>query len=309
MSAACLACLEPLGNDGGAHHKRCLRTLFGVDQVPEIDVDLAKLHTVGLAMAGKTSLSGVQRKVSLGMTTDRATLQVALQPGLFILKPDSTAFPHLPANELLSMRLGELVGLRIPPCALVRLVDGSMAYIVRRFDRVDGRKVHQEDFCQLALQPPKAKYQGSAEVCARIVMTHASEPGVELLRLFRQLVFAWWIGNGDLHLKNLSVHRTPDGLIKLTPAYDLISTRLYITDDQLALPIGGKRDRVTRRGWLAFAEHIGIPRRAAERVLLDVSRARDAALELVGRVPLSARLAEAYRALLEARTLAIAPPR
>ncbi|MBL9023905.1 MAG: HipA domain-containing protein [Myxococcales bacterium] len=305
MSGACLACLRPSEAGHGGYHRACLRALFETDVVPAIDIELAKLHTVGLAMAGKTSLSGVQRKVSLGLSTERTTLQVSIAPGRFILKPRAETFAELPENELTTMRLAAEVGLEVPPCALVTLKDGSTAYIVRRFDRAADHKVHQEDFCQLAQKSPKEKYDGSAELCVRVVRRYASEPGIEMLKLYRQLVFAWWTGNGDMHLKNLSMLRDDDGLIRMTPAYDLISTRLHIPEDDLALPIGGKRGGVTRRTWRELADYAGIPRKAADRVLEDIAGRKDACTALIDRSPLSPPLREAYRALLEDRTAAL----
>lgn len=305
MSDVCLACLRPIDGGRGAYHRACLRALFETDVVPTIDIELAKLHTVGLAMAGKTSLSGVQRKVSLGLSTERTTLEVSIAPGRFILKPKAETFAELPENELTTMRLAAEVGLEVPPCALVILKDGSTAYVVRRFDRAGDHKVHQEDFCQLAQKSPKEKYDGSGELCVRVVRRYASEPGIEMLKLYRQLVFAWWTGNGDMHLKNLSMLRDDDGLIRMTPAYDLISTRLHIPEDDLALPIGGKRGGVTRRTWRELADYAGIPRKAADRVLDDMASREDACLALVERSPLSPPLREAYRALLQDRTAAL----
>ena len=77
--------------------------------------------------------------------------------------------------------------------------------LVRIDGKDDGSKVYQEDFCQLSELPPSAKYDGSGEGCAKIINRFASEPSIDLLRLFEQLVFSWWVGNGDLHLKNLSL--------------------------------------------------------------------------------------------------------
>jgi serine/threonine-protein kinase HipA len=301
VSGVCLACLRPLEDGVQEYHRACLRALFDADAVPEIDVEVAKLHTVGLAMAGKTSLSGVQRKVSLGLSMDRSTLQVAVTPGRYILKPRAETFPELPENELLTMRLAAEVGLEVPPCALVQLKDGSTAYIVRRFDRATHGKVHQEDFCQLAQKPPKEKYDGSAELCVRLVRRYASEPGIEMLKLYRQLVFAWWTGNGDLHLKNLSMLRDQDGLIRMTPVYDLICTRLFLPEDDLALPIGGNRGGLTRRVWRELADYAGLPRKAADRALEEIAQRAEACVAIVDRSPLSAPLRATYRALLEER--------
>ena len=98
----------------------------------------------------------------------------------------------------------EIAGVEHPACGLLTLADGSLAYVVRRFDRPDGGgKLRQEDFCQ-----------------------YATEPAVESLKLFRQMVFCWWTGNGDMHLKNFSLLTGPDGTVRLSPAYDLLCTRV-----------------------------------------------------------------------------------
>jgi serine/threonine-protein kinase HipA len=53
-----------------------------------------------------------------------------------------------------------------------------------------GRKLRQEDFCQLAEKSPKEKYDGSAELCARLVRRYADEPGIELWKLYRLTLFS-----------------------------------------------------------------------------------------------------------------------
>jgi serine/threonine-protein kinase HipA len=78
----------------------------------------------------------------------------------------------------------------------------------------------------------------------------------------RRLVFSIAIGNADMHLKNWSVVY-PDGKTpQLAPAYDYISTVVYIPNDQLALTL------VRTRQWNAisfdllerFARRAGVPR-------------------------------------------------
>jgi serine/threonine-protein kinase HipA len=294
---ACRVCLKD-GDDCRA----CVRQLFGADEVPKIDVTLARLHTLALSVAGKISLSGVQRKISVGFDKGRQTLQVQLEDARYILKPQAVTFPQLPENEHLTMRLAHLFGLEIPPCGLFPLEDGTPAYVVRRFDRGDdGRKIRAEDFCQLSEQPPKEKYESSAERVAKRCRRFTSEPGVEVLKLFRILVFSWWVGNGDLHLKNLALITDHDGLTRLSPCYDLLSTRLVIPGDSLALTIQGKRDNLTRRSWLGLAANAGIPVRAAERVLGEPGRRLEQALGLVAGSSLASELKGAYSELLTAR--------
>jgi serine/threonine-protein kinase HipA len=281
--------------------------LFGAGSVPDLDLDLARLHTVALAMVGRTTLSGIQRKISVDLAVERGALRLVLGPGHFILKPQAQTFPEIPQNELLTMRMAGHVGIDVPSCGLVRLRDDTLAYIVRRFDRVHGkRKLRQEDFCQLAEQPPKDKYEGSAELCVRLLRRHASEPLVDVLRLYRLMAFCWWTGNGDMHLKNFSLLTGEDGLHRLSPAYDLVSTTLVIPDDQLALSVGGKRDRLTRKDWLDFAGYGGIPERAALRALATISSSLDECVEMIDRSFLGPSFKNAYRDLLQERARVLA---
>ncbi|MBA3392479.1 MAG: HipA domain-containing protein [Deltaproteobacteria bacterium] len=301
---ACWACLRAI--DGGSrYHTGCLRELFGVTKAPAIDVELAKLHTLALAMVGHTSLSGIQRKISLRLAAESRTLQVAADGGLFILKPQAQTFPSLPENEHVTMRIAQRVGITMPPCALIELKDGSLAYIVKRFDRLEGgRKLQQEDFCQLAGKAPKDKYTGSAELCAKLVLRYASAPIVDAQRLFRVLAFTWWTGNGDMHLKNFSLLRGEDGMYRLSPAYDLLSTVLVIVDDQLALSVGGTKKQVGRKKWLDLAAQCQLKPVVAERVLRELRDATDDAITLIEASLLPADMKAAYRELVRERAAA-----
>lgn len=253
-------------------------------------------------MVGRTSISGVQRKISLRLSADRTTLQLATEKGRYLLKPQAQTYPTLPENEHTTMRLAGLFGIDIPPCGLVRLKDGTWAYIIARFDRTpENRKLRQEDFCQLAGKPPKEKYDGSAELLVRLLRKYATEPLVEILRLYRLLVFSWWTGNGDMHLKNFSLLADPSGVQRLSPAYDLLSTRLVIENDPLALPVLGRKTGLDQDTWLKFATYCELPARAAERVLRTVEARLDPALEAVARSELPTDQKERYSTLLRAR--------
>lgn len=298
----CLCCGRPLDDTTGEHHAECLHELFGTSTPLAVDVDLARLHTLALAMVGRVSVSGVQRKLSVHVDTARATLQIAAGPSRYLLKPQAATFPHLPENEWVTQRLAALAGIVVPPAALLRLRDDSFAYVVRRFDRRDdGRKRAMEDFCQLAGLQPAEKYSASTELCGRIVARFASEPLIEQLRLYRQVRFAWWVGNGDLHLKNLALLREDDGLWRLSPAFDQLNTRLVLPDDALALPIDGKRDNLKPASWRRFGERLGLGSRARERVDAELRAALPDALALLAAAPLPDTMRRNYADLLQAR--------
>jgi len=208
----CAICLGSTKADAD-YHEACIDTLFGTTVLPVIDVSLSELHKIAAEMAGKMSISGVQEKVSLRLSSDKRRLIVATTGGRYILKPESSRFSSLPQNEHLTMRLALLVGIEVPSFGLLRLRDDSLSYVVKRFDRSDdGSKLPVEDFCQLSAKPLRDKYSGSAELCIRTLQEFASEPLVQIRSLYKLLLFGWWVGNGDMHLKNFSLMTAPDGI-------------------------------------------------------------------------------------------------
>ena len=278
----CRICLRStVGSDD--YHPECLELLLGTRSFPLLDIELAKLMGLAGEMAGKMSISGIQEKVSLRLSDGKSRFEIAPRSGSYILKPEPSRFAFVPQNEHLTMRLAELVGIEIPPLGLVTLKDKSISYLIKRFDRLDdGTKLQVEDFCQLAEKPLRGKYQGSGELCVRILRKYASEPLIEIRKLFKMLLFSWWVSNGDQHFKNFSLLRTPEGRWRLTPAYDLLCTRLALPSDRdLALPICGKRSNLSKRLWLDFAKYSQIPERAAVRLLDEQIAALEPALGLI----------------------------
>jgi serine/threonine-protein kinase HipA len=299
---ACLICLKP--TKGGDYHPECSQSLFGTSALPKLDLDVGELYAVAAEMAGKMSISGVQEKVSVKLSADGARMEVAKSGGRYILKPEPMRHSALPQNEHLTMCLASLVGIETPPFGLTRLKDEAIAYVIKRFDRLDnGVKLAVEDFCQLSETRQKDKYKGSAEQCANILKKYASEPLVECHKLYKLLLFGWWVANGDMHLKNFSLITNPDDTRKLTPAYDLVSTKVAMPkDDTLALPMDGRDKKFTRRDWLDFAKYCEIPPKAAERVLNVQVDALDEALEFVRRSYLPEPKRQAYEKVLRERT-------
>lgn len=303
MTTPCLICLE--GTSGKEeYHPACLETLFGTGTLPVLDVELAKLYSLAASkMAGKMSISGAQEKVSLTLSRDRSALEVASTGGRYILKPETSRFSSVPQNEQLTMLLARLVGIEVPPFGLVKLKDGATAYIIRRFDRLDdGSKLQVEDFCQLAGKRLRDKYDGSAELCVRILRRYASEPLIEIRKLYQLLLFCWWTQNGDMHLKNFSLITTRDGIRRLSPAYDLVCTRLVIPNDTLAMPIGGRDRNLTRRKWLNFADYCQIPEKAAKRVISEQIKALKPALHLISASYLPDDMKQQYQDIVRENT-------
>ncbi|NQU23937.1 MAG: HipA domain-containing protein [Candidatus Nealsonbacteria bacterium] len=298
----CAICLGSTQRDAD-YHAACIESLFGTEVLPAINVSLRELHKIAVKMAGKMSISGMQEKVSLKLSPDRARLIVAATGGRYILKPESSRFPALPQNEHLTMRLASLVGIEVPSFGLLRLQDDSLSYVVKRFDRCDdGSKLRVEDFCQLSAKPLRDKYSGSAEVCIRALRQYASEPLVQLRSLYKLLLFGWWVANGDMHLKNFSLITGPDGICRLAPAYDLVCTRLVIPDDSLALPVGGKTKNLTRRSWLDLAAYCKLPEKVAKRVIDEQVKAMEPSLTLISKSFLPSEMKSEFQGIIRDTT-------
>jgi serine/threonine-protein kinase HipA len=121
--------------------------------------------------------------------------------------------------------------------------DGELAYIVKRFDRQEGQKRRQEDFCQLsnrteATRGRNYKYDGSYEEAGRILKQYCKAYRAEIEKLFARIVFCYTFSNGDAHFKNFSLIETGLGDFVLTPAYDFLATSLHFPNESpLALDL------------------------------------------------------------------------
>ncbi len=213
----------------------------------------------------------------------------------------------LPQHEHISMCLASVVGIETPPFGLIRLKDGALTYIIKRFDRLDdGTKLQVEDFCQLGEKRIKEKYEGSAELCVRILRKYASEPLLEISRLYRLLLYGWWVANGDMHLKNFALLTVPDKTRQLSPAYDLLCTRLAIPEDGLALTIGGRNKKLTRRKWLDFGDYCGIPPKAVQRIMAAQFAALEKSIGIIHRSFLPEKKKEEYEKIVREHTEVLA---
>lgn len=225
------------------------------------------------------SLAGVQLKFSASIVADRVSIPMTGVGGSWIVKLPTNAYARLPENEYAVMRLAASIGLDVPRMRLLDLavVEGlpddlpalrsdepRVAYAIERFDRPGhGRRIHVEDFNQIASQPPADKYENKAtHWIAEVLVTLCPEDVDEFVR---RVVFGVCIGNNDMHLKNWSVVYTDGRNARLSPMYDYVCTRLYFPSGALALSVGGETsfDRIGRDALRKLAERGRISARRA----------------------------------------------
>lgn len=181
------------------------------------------------------SISGVQRKGFIGKPRGKELVPKMNvdEKSQYIIKPMLSRFNHpnqSPANEHVTMQAAkQLFGIKTAECAFMNFTNGAPAYITKRFDyNKKGEKLNQEDFASVLKAADKYEsktYQHVGEWLSPLNK-------VDFLRI---LIFNFITGNGDVHLKNISLLETADGDMMLSPSYDLMNTKIHLTDNLLAL--------------------------------------------------------------------------
>lgn len=238
--------------------EKFLRKMFHASRMPLIDFGLGDMSVQAQKLTGKMSISGVQPKLSVKLDRKQNLLVPVAEGGEYILKPQVASFANIPENEQCCMDIASELDIDVPLHCLLPLKDGSLAYVVKRFDRKAGEKIPQEDFCQLLGLGTEDKYKGSAEQIGRKLKDISTGYDVQLF--FERVVFNFIIGNGDAHLKNYSVTYKENDPVRLTPAYDIVCSKLVIPGEtDSALTINGKHDKLKKDDFDKLADCFNIP--------------------------------------------------
>ncbi len=241
-------------------NRKLIKEMFNTSELPIIDFGLEDISQKAQKSAGKLSISGVQPKLSLKLDKKNNALISVAEGGEYILKPQTAAFPNIPENEQCCMDIAAEFKIAVPPHCLLPLKDKSWAYIVKRFDRESGVKIHQEEFFQILGSGDK--YKGSVEQIGRKLKEISTAPGYDAQLFFERVVLNFIIGNGDAHLKNYSIAYKDKEDIRLTPAYDIVCSKLVIPDEEdSALSINAKKNQLKREDFDKLAEYLNIPLR------------------------------------------------
>ncbi|HYC87059.1 MAG TPA: HipA domain-containing protein [Chryseosolibacter sp.] len=224
----------------------------------------------------RLSISGVQKKLSLRLEKNKLRLTKQGEHGQYILKPipDDIKRPdQVPANEHVTMQIAaQVFKISTAPNAMIFFNDGQPAYITKRFDyKKDGSKYGMEDFASLAQMTRDTrgvdfKYDGSYEDIFQLLKKYVGPYKIEAQKLFRLILFNYVFCNGDAHLKNYSLIETEQGDYILSPAYDLLNTRIHVNDADVALKKGLFNDHETEsykaNGYYAFDDFFELGKRA-----------------------------------------------
>ena len=242
--------------------------------------------------------------------------------GTYILKPIPGAGKRpdqMPANEHLTMQMARQVyGIETAENALIFFKDGAPAYITRRFDvKEDGSKWAQEDFASLAGRTPQThgehyKYRGNYFELFELMKVHLPAYKLEAPKLFKLLMFNYLFSNGDAHFKNFSLLETPMGDYRLSPAYDLLNSRIHIEDKDFALDDGLLPRNLTKgtvlQQFYSLAQHAGLSEKQVNDIFKGLTSGKNKVASLLGASFLSEKIKlnywQAYQTRLKKLTQA-----
>ena len=306
-------CPGTLAEGFTTYSRTCLKRVFNGSKVNHVlpYVSLQSNHNSEDSFeenASRISISGVQEKFSIIQLKNKIRLTKEGEQGTHILKPIPSVSKNadqMPANEHLTMQIAQQVfGIETAENALIFFGNDDPAYITKRFDVVPGSlKLAQEDFASLAGKSPQThgtdyKYLGSYWDLFELMRENLPSYKVESLKLFKLLVFNYLFSNGDAHLKNFSIIETPQGDFKLSPAYDLLNSRIHIDDKDFALDEGLIPARMGQgnvaKQFRLLADYAGIPEKQKNAIMALMVSKTEQVTNLIAASFLKDRIKRSY---------------
>ncbi|MDX2512982.1 MAG: type II toxin-antitoxin system HipA family toxin [Desulfobacterales bacterium] len=149
-------------------------------------------------------------------------------------------------------------GINMEECHLLE-ENGRAHFITKRFDRVNGRKIHMLTLAGMAhfgWNPPGVYgYEDAFAIMRQLRLTYPEQE-----QQFRRMVFNAITKNLDDHTKNISYLMDADGVWKLSPAYDMTFSysSIELFGDQHKMKINNKRKDFTGGDFLNVAKSMEI---------------------------------------------------
>lgn len=167
---------------------------------------------------------------------------------------------HFGEIEYIHYLLAKAAGINMTECRLYREHDRAH-FMTRRFDRVNGHKLHMQTLCGLAHYDFNMlhaySYEQAFGIMRRLRLTYP-----EAEEFYRRMVFNVVARNQDDHTKNISFLMNHKGEWRLSPAYDM--SWAYNPDGGWTathqMSINNKWDNITRDDLLRVAHEMNIKR-------------------------------------------------
>lgn len=157
----------------------------------------------------------------------------------FMLKYDDNSSYPLAKMEYVYYQMALAAGINMMPSEL-RSYGNVTHFLTRRFDRVGNDRIHTQTLA--AMSPGSDSYEDLFAVIRRLNLPHEDSR-----QQYLRMVFNVLARNVDDHTKNFSFCMNPDGVWRLSPAYDLIysvelGTPAYM--NKHSITINGKNENI-----------------------------------------------------------------
>jgi len=271
----CLHCYAPLQEVETHVHQACNKRFYGQLKTPQLGYNLQNLEELASkVILSQMAVTGVQAKISLSLHRKEEKnlakkLTIVGLYGDYILKPPSDFYPQLPELESVTMHMASVCGLQVVPHSLIYLEDDTMCYITKRIDRTRKGKLLMEDMCQLSERLSEDKYRGSHEQVAKLILKYSSNPLLDVSNFYEVVLFSYFTGNADMHLKNFSLLESEVMGMGFSPAYDLVPTMIVNPADpeELALTLNGKKRKLNYNDFLTAYKLSGMGQKVLDNTL------------------------------------------
>ncbi len=228
---------------------------------------------------------------SLGGARPKATV-VDTEGELWIAKfPSKYDENDTGAWEMVAHELAKMCGLNVPDARLEKFSAYGSTFLVKRFDRKGGKRIHFASAMTLLGKVDGASAaDGSSYLdIASFIKSNTSNPKQDLLELWKRIVFNMAISNTDDHLRNHAFILSKTGW-QLSPLYDVnpvpygdtLSLNVDDNDNSIdialairaaerfgikeieAREIAEEMLKIVRENWLSLAQKYGLSRRQIE---------------------------------------------
>ncbi len=228
---------------------------------------------------------------SLGGARPKATV-VDTEGELWIAKfPSKYDENDTGAWEMVAHELAKMCGLNVPNARLEKFSAYGSTFLVKRFDRKGGKRIHFASAMTLLGKVDGASAaDGSSYLdIASFIKSNTSIPKQDLLELWKRIVFNMAISNTDDHLRNHAFILSKIGW-QLSPLYDVnpvpygdtLSLNVDDNDNSIdialairaaerfgvkeidAREIAEEMLKIVRENWLSLAQKYGLSRRQIE---------------------------------------------
>lgn len=205
---------------------------------------------------------------SLGGARPKATV-VDTNEQLWIAKfPSKNDENDTGAWEMVAHDLAELCGLNVPKAKLEKFSHLGSTYLVKRFDRMQNKRIHFASAMTLLGKTDGASAADGTGYLdmAAFIKSNGTKPKEDLLELWKRIVFNMAITNTDDHLRNHAFLLTKNGWI-LSPLYD-VNPVPY--GDELSLNVNEENNSINIDLAVKTALRFGISEAEAEAYAKDI---------------------------------------